>query len=68
MKKGMKKLSLSRETLRVLGSDLRGVAGGIVTDTSCACEYATGCDCNTDFCLPPTACLATCSCSAIPCR
>jgi hypothetical protein len=69
MKKGLKKLTLNRETLRVLGTDFRGVAGGVETlDTSCPCDNATGCGCDTDGCYPPTACLGTCSCSVIPCR
>lgn len=68
MKKGLKKLTLNRETLRVLGTDLRGVAGGVVTQTSCACDLATGCDCETGNCYPETACLGSCSCSILPCR
>ncbi len=68
MKKGVKKLNLNRETLRTLGSDLRGVAGGDTIHTSCACDNATGCDCDTNFCLPETACLGSCSCSILPCR
>jgi len=63
MKKHVKRLTLSRETLRTLGSDLRNAVGGFPTDTSCACDNATGCDCATNFCLPFTACLGTCSCS-----
>jgi hypothetical protein len=65
MKKHVRKLSLSRETLRTLNGDLRGAVGGggVTLDTSCACDNATGCDCATDFCLPATACLGSCSCS-----
>jgi hypothetical protein len=65
MKKHVKKLSLSRETLRTLAGDLHGVmgGGGVTIDTSCACDNATGCECATNFCLPATACLGSCSCS-----
>jgi len=62
MKKRVKKLSLHRETLRTLGGNLRGVAGGGTFDTSCKCDEPTGCDCPTGpGCYPPSACFATCS-------
>jgi hypothetical protein len=64
MKKNPKKLTLNRETLRTLSGDALKAAGGVNTiHTSCACDNATGCECDTNFCLPETACLGTCSCS-----
>lgn len=63
MKKSVKKLSLSRETIRGLQhEDHRLVVGGSVA-TSCECLVATGCDCATQgpACYPPTACLGSCS-------
>jgi hypothetical protein len=69
MKKHVKKLTLHRETLRTLGGDLRGVAGGGTFDTSCRCEVATGCDCptNSPDCYPATGCFASCSCVTAVC-
>jgi len=68
MKKNPRKLSLCRETLRALGGDLRVAVGGVETvDTSCPCDNATACACDTVGCYPASACLATCSCSRIPC-
>jgi hypothetical protein len=66
VKKHLKKLSLSRETLRILETgDARKAVGGHSHDTSCACEEATHCECasqgGTD-CYPPSACFGPCSC------
>lgn len=64
MRKGFKKLSLNRETVRNLqGSDYPLVVGGSAR-TSCECLIATGCDCASQGgpdCYPPSACLGTCS-------
>jgi hypothetical protein len=67
MKKSLRRLRLSRETLRNLqGGDLSRIVGGTDSfDTSCACRMATGCECATQGgtdCLPHTACFGTCSC------
>lgn len=71
MKKRLTKLHLHRETLRNLQTtDLSRIAGG-GTQTSCACEQATGCECDSQGAgctLPDTACFGTCSCSILPCR
>jgi hypothetical protein len=67
MKKNVRRLRLSRETLRILqGDDVKVVAGGTNSfPTSCECFIATGCECasqgGTD-CYPPSACFGTCSC------
>ena len=64
MKKGMKRLILHRETLRNL-SALMAVVGGD-TNTSCACEQATGCDCASQdpaCTLPGSAAVGTCACT-----
>lgn len=67
MKKGLKKLSLNRETVRNLESiEARQAAGGTDTcDTSCRCFFGTGCECasqgGTD-CYSPSMCVGTCSC------
>jgi hypothetical protein len=48
MKKSIKKLTLSRETLRQLNSqETEKVAGGASYDTSCRCKIETGCECET---------------------
>lgn len=43
----MKKLSLSRETIKLLGTDLRAVLGGYTGDSRCTegwtCAAYTGC-------------------------
>jgi hypothetical protein len=50
MKKHLKKLTLNRETLRKLSNrDIEGVFGA-VSNTSCACRMASGCDCETGGC------------------
>ncbi|MEA2604175.1 MAG: hypothetical protein QOF89_5167 [Acidobacteriota bacterium] len=59
MKKGLKKLTLNRETLRMLDPDhLRQAAGGVVvgTDNSCNGQYT----CNETVC-------GTCSCGKQSC-
>lgn len=51
MKKHLKKLTLSRETLRNLSKrEAQGVLGAASYDTSCRCRLHTGCDCETDGC------------------
>lgn len=51
MKKNIKKLTLSRETLRQLTKQETGkVAGGASGDTSCRCKIETGCECDTVGC------------------
>jgi hypothetical protein len=67
MKKRVKKLGLHRETLRHLQVHaLSAAAGGTGSyPTSCECFIATGCECESqapDCTLPPSACLASCSC------
>ncbi|HEX9944044.1 MAG TPA: hypothetical protein VGG03_18690 [Thermoanaerobaculia bacterium] len=68
-KRNLKKLSLSRETVRHLGSsDLKRAAGGTTAGseycTSTLCFQETQCECNTfGDCYPPSACFASCSCS-----
>ena len=50
MKKHLKKLTLSRETLRNLSNrDVQEVFGA-VSNTSCACRRESGCDCETEGC------------------
>jgi hypothetical protein len=66
MRKHVKKMTLSRETLRILeGKDVRGVAGGTDTmHTSCECFIATGCECGSQGgpdCYGPSLCTGTCS-------
>lgn len=66
MKKQIKRLHLSRETLRVLqGAEYRAVAGGLPAETintSCECERMSDCGGESQDCYPPTACFGTCSC------
>lgn len=52
MKKKLKKLSLSRETLRNLGEqDLVQAAGGGPTDPCTnQCSVECTCNCNTEYC------------------
>jgi hypothetical protein len=65
MKKRVKKLGLHRETLRHLQDpSLERIVGGGTT-TSQACDQATYCECESQgpaCTLPPSACLASCSC------
>lgn len=50
MKKRLKKLILSRETLRNLSSSEALAALGAATNTSCRCRLETGCECETQGC------------------
>jgi hypothetical protein len=50
MKKRLRKLALSRETLRDLSSRDAKAAFGAVSNTSCACRRESGCDCETEGC------------------
>ena len=64
MKKHLRKLTLSRETIGILqGGDLSRVVAG--SATSACCFFGTGCNCasrgDTD-CYAPTLCFGTCSC------
>lgn len=68
MKKSLKKLSLSRETLRNLeASGLRRAAGGSDHCTSSVCIAPTQCECETQGCVSQwgqtcgTVCSAECS-------
>lgn len=46
MKKHLKKLTLSRETLRNLSDgDAKAALGAATGDTSCRCRLETGCEC-----------------------
>jgi hypothetical protein len=51
MKKNPKKLSLSRETLRNLQIESGRVLGG-AEETSSLCLAGTGCECETNGCVP----------------
>ena len=65
MRKRVKRLTLSRETIRSLQTAPGQVAGGESTDYTCIPQpMATDCACQTqeNNCLPYTACLMTCSC------
>jgi hypothetical protein len=65
MKKQIKRLGLRSETLRHLQINSLARAVGGTFPTSAECIIATGCECDTQgggCTLPPTACLATCSC------
>lgn len=49
MKNKAKRLSLSRETLRILQArQLRGVAGGGTIGPDCASQYPLNCNCTID--------------------
>lgn len=51
MKKRLKKLTLSRETLRDLSShDAKAAHGAVSQGTSCDCRRLSGCDCETEGC------------------
>ena len=51
MKKRLKKLTLSRETLRNLSNrEILAAQGAASYDTSCRCRIETGCDCATNGC------------------
>lgn len=51
MKKHLKKLTLSRETLRNLSKrEIQAVHGAASYDTSCRCRIETGCECATETC------------------
>lgn len=58
MKKRLKKLALSRETLRDLSNHDAKAAFGAVSNTSCACRRESGCDCETEGCT--ITCLPAC--------
>lgn len=65
MRKHLKKLTLSRETLRHLSNRDVQEAVGAASITSCACRMASGCDCETEGCTVtcpvPCATIAYCS-------
>ena len=51
MKKHLKKLALSRETLRNLSSrEAQEAFGAVSQGTSCDCRRLSGCDCETEGC------------------
>ena len=57
MKKHLKKLTLSRETLRSLSNrDAKAALGAATGDTSCRCRLETGCECASQ-----AGCTALCS-------
>ena len=67
--KKRKKLALHRETIRTLeGGTVLG--GGPASQTSCACDAPTGCDCETldTGCYSPTMCVWGCSIRGKTCR
>lgn len=51
MKKQLKKLTLSRETLRNLSRrEIQTAHGAASYDTSCRCRIETGCECDSEGC------------------
>ena len=54
MKKRTQKLTLNRETLRLLGTNEMSRVVGATEDTSSACFEATHCECVSDGCINPT--------------